>query len=125
MTHIANEFDIKNNEWGPPKHYLGAEIKKVIKYYTDSTGAEYARPRDCWSMSSAQYVENAIKTIEDIMDKDDLEFKSKKNTNGRQAKGCFPTNYKPELDTTPELDDEKASIYRQIIGILRWAIELN
>jgi hypothetical protein len=34
-------------------------------------------------------------------------------------------NYKPELDMTDELDDAGLSRFRQLIGILRWAIELG
>jgi hypothetical protein len=30
-----------------------------------------------------------------------------------------------KLDSTPHCDEEHASRYRQIIGILRWAIELG
>jgi hypothetical protein len=37
----------------------------------------------------------------------------------------FPTGYKPELDFSPELDPDLISRYRQLIGILRWAIEIG
>ncbi len=35
----------------------------------------------------------------------------------------MPTSYRPELDTTPKCDKEHLSQYRQIIGILQWAID--
>jgi hypothetical protein len=37
----------------------------------------------------------------------------------------FPNLYKPELDATRELDADGSSRFRQLIGILRWAIELG
>ena len=39
---------------------------------------------------------------------------------------CLTTlNYRPELDTTPELDPAEAAHYQSLIGILRWIIELG
>ena len=34
-------------------------------------------------------------------------------------------NYRPEVDISDELGDELATQYQQIIGILRWSIELG
>ncbi len=33
--------------------------------------------------------------------------------------------YVPELDVTPELNNEMASIYQSQIGVLRWMVELG
>jgi hypothetical protein len=33
--------------------------------------------------------------------------------------------YKPELNITPSCSEEHASRFRQIIGILRWAVKLG
>jgi hypothetical protein len=42
------------------------------------------------------------------------------------AKTPFPrTNYRPEIDTSDECDDEQGSRYSQLIGVLRWAVELG
>ena len=35
------------------------------------------------------------------------------------------TVFIPELDGTPELDDEERTYYQELIGILRWATELG
>jgi hypothetical protein len=43
----------------------------------------------------------------------------------QKKKTPFPSNWKPELDVTEELDDKKVSRFRQLIGILRWAVELG
>ncbi|CAJ1964191.1 unnamed protein product, partial [Cylindrotheca closterium] len=37
----------------------------------------------------------------------------------------LPTGYKPELDSTPFVDDDTAIFYMQLIGILRWLVELG
>ncbi|GFH48949.1 hypothetical protein CTEN210_05425 [Chaetoceros tenuissimus] len=39
------------------------------------------------------------------------------------GKRPFPSSYRPELDTSPELED--ISKYQQYIGVLRWACELG
>jgi hypothetical protein len=113
MKCIGSEFQIKNDEYGPPTIYLGAGISK----YTLSDGKE------CWSMDSKQYVRSAIETVQNLLAEDGRELKTSKKTGGTH--GALPTNYQPELDSTPECDEEHASRYRQIIGILRWAIELG
>ena len=37
----------------------------------------------------------------------------------------YPANYRPEIDVTPTLDEEGTTKFQQLIGILRWAIELG
>lgn len=110
MIDIGKEFEIKNGEYGAPEFYLGAGIEK---YNVD--GEEY------WSMKSDKYVKNAVQTVKDLLAEDGRELKGGK----RNHAGALPISYKPELDTTRECDGEHASRFRQIIGILRWAIELG
>jgi hypothetical protein len=42
-----------------------------------------------------------------------------------QAKTPFMSGYRPELDVTDELDSDLSSRYSQMIGILRWMVELG
>jgi hypothetical protein len=37
----------------------------------------------------------------------------------------IPTDYRPELDVSPELVDQMASRYQQLIGVLRWMCEIG
>jgi len=37
----------------------------------------------------------------------------------------YPSNYRPEMDVTQVLDEEKTNRFQQLIGILRWTIELG
>jgi hypothetical protein len=41
------------------------------------------------------------------------------------ARNPFPSGYRPELDVTNELHDEMVSRFLQLVGILRWAVELG
>ncbi|KAI2490440.1 Reverse transcriptase (RNA-dependent DNA polymerase) [Fragilaria crotonensis] len=42
------------------------------------------------------------------------------------CKTPFPsTTYRPEVDTTDECDDQYASQYQNLIGVLRWAVKLG
>ena len=59
--------------------------------------------------------------VRDLLAEDGRDLKTKK----RPHKGPLPPRYKPELDVTDECDAEHHSRYQQLIGILRWAIELG
>lgn len=112
MKEIGKRFEIKNNDYGPPKIYLGAGISK------------FTIPNDgdqVWSMDSKQYVKAAVQTVKDLLAEDGRELRGGKGSHH----GPLPTNYQPELDATKECGEEHSSRYRQIIGILRWAIELG
>ena len=112
MRKIGKRFEIKNDEIGPPKIYLGAGICKVA---SDEDGSE------CWSMESQKYVKAAVQTVKDLLAEDGRELKGKIGS----KTGPLPTNYEPELDVTNELNEDKSSRFRQLIGILRWACELG
>jgi hypothetical protein len=71
-------------------------------------------------MGSKTYVKNAIRVVEALIMENDSEAKLKSTT-----RDPFPSGYKPKLDVTPELNDELGSRFLQLIGILRWAIELG
>jgi hypothetical protein len=58
--------------------------------------------------------------VEALIAEDDPEAKLKST-----AQNPFLSGYKPELDVTPELNDKLGSRFLQLIGILRWAIELG
>ena len=112
MESIGHQFEIKNNEYGPPTTYLGAGISKVQLDNGDM----------CWSMESHKYVTAAVDTIKGLLLESGRELKKGQ---GSRHYGPLPPSYRPELDATPMCDDEHASHFRQIIGIFRWAIELG
>ena len=111
MEKIGMRFEIKNDEWGPPTRYLGADVEK----FTLPDGST------AWSLLSNSYVAAAVQTVRDLLAEDGRDLKGGK----RLHKGSLPSNYQPELDVTDECDPEHVSRYQQLIGILRWAVELG
>ncbi len=97
MQAIGKEFQIKNDEYGPPTIYLSAGISK----YTLSNGKE------CWSMDSKQYVEAAIGKVQKLLAEEGRELKTSKATG--KTHGVLNPNYQPELDATQECNAEHAS----------------
>jgi hypothetical protein len=112
MKDIGKEFQIKGDKYGPPTIYLGAGISK-LQLMDGST---------CWSMDSKQYVQSVVKTVHTLLEEDGRELKAGKRNN---QTGPLPYDYRPEPNSTNFCDEEHSSQYRQIIGILRWAIELG
>ena len=109
---IDRHFKIKPESRHEPDRYLGADIGKV-----QTKGGH-----EVWSSSSKTYVQNAIKVVEKLLEDDG---EGKKLRSPGKAKNPFPTGYRPELDISQELDAELISRYLQLIGMLRWAIELG
>jgi len=69
-------------------------------------------------MSLVKYLKAAIDNVEKALQKSNSKLPSKCIT---------PTtyNYHPGEDTTPELGPEGVKTYQELIGILRWAIEIG
>jgi hypothetical protein len=88
MKEIGRHFIIKDDKYGAPTTYLGANIEKI--QLNDNSYA--------WSMTSKHYVKNLIETISDLLAEDGQElkgtFKQKSHT------GPLPVSYTPELDNT-------------------------
>jgi hypothetical protein len=96
---------------GKPDRYLGANIKRVT-IPGDQCGMEY------WSMTSQSYVRNAVNNVREMLQSEGYDLKT-------TAKTPFPSNYRPELDVSDELDADLCSRYSQLIGVLRWMIEIG
>ena len=81
--------------------YLGGHMRNV----TLENGVK------AWGFSLSQYVQAAVKNIEEHL--------GKKNEKLR-AKALMPicTSYRPEIDTTPELNAVDSAYYQSLIGIL-------
>ena len=105
---IGKLFTIKEQSIGDPGQYLGGKLRKV----TLENGVDY------WAFSSTQYVQDAVNNIEQYLKK-----KGKKL--GAKAPAPFRTNYCPEIDITGELEEDEASYYHSLIGVLRWIVELG
>ena len=74
--------------------------------------------RVCWTMSSDQYCKAAIDNVEKKLEK----------TNKRLPTKCgdpLTSGYKPELDASAELKADGLQTYQELIGVLRWAVEIG
>ena len=96
-----------------PDRYLGANIKKFIVGDT----VRHA-------MCCTDYVNSAIANLEKTLATDGEPDRLSSYSN-KSCKRPFPLAYRPECDTSPELSSEMGSRYLQLIGILRWAVELG
>ena len=72
-------------------------------------------------MSNTQYVKNGIKTVQQLLNDDGRQLRVKK-TSGKQP---LPSSYRPELEQSDELRTEIMLRYLQLIGRLRWAVDLG
>ena len=109
---IKAMYELNPTSIGPPTRYLGADVERVTRP-GDPTGREY------WSFSAYTYVKSAVRNVKLLLQEEGRGLKS-------TAKTPFPsTTYRPEVDTTDECDDQHASRYQNLIGVLRWAVELG
>lgn len=69
-------------------------------------------------MSSKKYCEAAVANVEDTLQKKGLKLPSKCVT-------PFTAGYRPEIDVTAELKADGLHWYQEMIGQLRWAIEIG
>jgi hypothetical protein len=116
IDQIDSVFKIKEGSAGPPTVYLGANIQKL----QSRSGGE------CWGMSCEQYVRDAIKHVKDKLKRDGLEFNRKLSDPLYSPQQPFSTQkYKPELDSSHLCSDQEANYYQNLIGVLRWIVELG
>jgi phage portal protein BeeE len=84
--------------------YLGGHLRK----------AQLENGVDAWAFSSSQYVQAAVKNVEDWLTKDE---KKKRWKLPRKAETLLISTYKPELDVSPALNSQEAAYYQSLIEI--------
>jgi hypothetical protein len=108
---IGKYFELKEESIGTPKLYLGGKVRRV-----QLENGVYA-----WSFSSSQYVQAAVKNLEENLAKpENVRWKMPS-----KAETPTQTTYRPELDVSPELSAREAAYYQSLIGVLRWIVELG
>jgi hypothetical protein len=105
---LGRYFELKDESIGPPKLYLGGHVRKV----------ELANGAKAWAFSSSQYVQSAVRNVEEYLTARGMKLPSKAETPIR-------TSYRPELDVSSELGPCDGAYYQSLIGILRWMVELG
>ena len=109
ISKIGSLYDLKEDA-KEPEMYLGATIGKW----------QLPDGREVWSMSGKEYIKEAVSIVKEMLRKE-----GRIMIGGKRAERPYPKCYKPELDTTSELSDREIQRYQQLIGILRWGVELG
>ena len=109
MKRLGEMYTLKDGT-GAPDRYLGGNIERV--QVSDGSVA--------WSLSCHDYLSNAIQQVKSELAQKDLTLKQF-DTGLRP----YPACYRPEMDVTLTLDEEGTNRFQELIGILRWAIELG
>ena len=108
MKRLGKYFTLKPGSVGPPKIYLGAKVSKVLL----PNGVE------AFVMSVSQYIQEGVRNVEMYLKKHNLVLR-------KGTKSPMRSNYRPEVDVSPELDHLNASYYASLIGILCWIVEMG
>lgn len=107
MTAIQNAFKFKNDLIQQPEFYLGAAIQK-----------KKLNGKNVWTMTSRDYIRLAIANVERQLPKKNLKLPARAVT-------PMTSDYLPELDGSEELSPNDVIFFQELIGILRWAIEIG
>jgi len=113
MEYLKSHYTLKNDSVKEPTQYLGA---MVFKWRINGVDDE---DKLRWAMSAEAYIKMALKDVEKTLADAGKQLPSRVNV------PFSNTDYRPELDDTPELTDSQANYYQGLIGILRWIVELG
>ncbi len=111
LTQIDKYFPLKPDLEGELDVYLGAKLK--LMQLENGVWA--------WGLSPSKYVQESVCNCKKYIGENLPKFYKLTQL----APNPFPTNYRPELDVSPELPPEHASYYQSFMGIFRWMIELG
>ena len=116
MKQLGELFRLKDGV-ETPSLYLGTDIRK---WDYESEDGQW---KQCWAMGSQGYIKEAIRVCKSHMEKHKLQYPNFKRK-GRMTPFSSEA-YRPELDCTELCDGELATVYQNLIGILRWTCELG
>ena len=111
QNELGRYFHLKEESIGPPMVYLGGRVCKV----------QLENGVWAWSFSSSQYVQSAIKIVEENVGRPE-------NPHLKiplQVETPLTMSYRPELDVFSELTSRDSTYYQSLIGIVRWVVELG
>ena len=108
MKDIGKAFNkFKNNLIEKSDIYLGAKLEEKV-----------LNGKSMWSMTSKDYVKLSVENVERQLKKKNLKFPTRAVT-------PMMSDFIPELDASRELSPEDTTFYQELIGILRWAVEIG
>ena len=107
LQEIQKDFKFKKDKIEPPDIYLGARLERKI-----------LNGRKVWTMCSKEYIKLAIANIESRLKLMGMKLPGKVTT-------PMSYDYAPEMDVSRELYSQELTFYQEIIGMLRWGIEIG
>ena len=107
MKEISAVLRFKKDKIAPPEMYLGATLEQKV-----------LNGKKAWKMSSKEYIKVAVDIATKGAEKRRLKLPSKAIT-------PMSSNYYPELDGSTELGKDDITFFQELIGMLRWAIEIG
>jgi Reverse transcriptase (RNA-dependent DNA polymerase) len=108
---LSDHYVLKEGSVGPPTQYLGAQVSRFSHPHEPE--------KEYWAMSSEKYGKEAIRNVRNWLEANGLPgLKSR-------ASSVLPSNYRPELDCTDYCDAKLGQYYQEMIGVLRWLVELG
>ena len=105
MDQIKGRFLVKPDSIEVPKRYLGMDCKR-----TDE---------NVWLLGPNHYLQEFIKVSSKLLDEIGIKLM------GRGHHPFSNIKYWPELDTSDFCDESQTRVFQQILGMLRWLIELG
>ena len=93
----------------PPNIYLGCKVKNMC----------LPNMVEAWTFSSSKYFQEAVSNVDKFLQDLDGSMLSI-NINSPLSNG-----YRPELDSSPEMDGADGAYYQSLIGIPWWMVELG
>ena len=108
MKGIQRTFKLKDDKIAEPGDYLGPSLAQMMM----SDGS------NCWSMSSEKYVKAAVANVEEKLAKSEKILTSRCNN-------PLKPGYRPKMDDSCELKANGLQYYQELVGVLRWMVELG
>ena len=105
---IKAVFKLKGDKTEVPDMYLGASIQKL----------ETADGTECWMIYADKYVKDAGENVK-------LKLPNRKYRLHYRCNTPMTTTYYPSENMTKEMNAEGLQIYQELIGILRWTVEIG
>ena len=109
VLQIDKFFKMRPNSIAPPDIYLGCKVKNMC----------LPNMVEAWTFSSSQYFQEAVSNVEKFLQDLDGSMLSTK------INAPLSNDYRPELDSSPELGVYGGACYQSLIGILWWMVEIG
>ena len=109
MLQLDKFSEMQPNSIATPDIYLGGKVKKM----------RLQNMVEAWTFSSIKYVQEVVSNVGGFLQDLDGSMLSTK------INAPLSNDYRPELDSSPKLDEAGGDYYQSFIGILWWMVELG